>query len=270
MTTALTPQEIAILAEANHAQDEAREKAKAGEFSQAERLLLKAQEIRKKAKTADVHGTACLLDELGALRARQGKFNEALSSFSEALDLLSGAYYAGHYYLAPVLEHTGDAYQALDKLEDAESNYTKALEIFEKTLSGEHRTTLVTMHKLAGVQRRLGKLADAEKVLNKGLKQIDTPLGPAEEFRYELALVLQAQDKTAEAEGQFKQAVEGFWQRRNMARLSACLESFGQFLAKAGRKADSEAILSQARRFKDIPSAYTDAEEFFPSTLLRA
>lgn len=270
MSSNLSPQKIADTAESNHAQDQAKALMAKHDYVKAESIYQTAINLKKKADTDDFYGLACLTEELGVCRLKAGKPQDALSSFQDALKILEEHYYAGHYYLAPVLEHMGVASAALSKWEEAESHYKRALDIYEKTLSGEHRYTLTTMHKLASTQRQLGKFADAEAVLNKGLKQIDTPLGPSEEFRYELALMYQDQGKNTEAEAQFKQAIEGYFQRRNFSRLADCLESFGTFLAKIDRKAASQTILTQAKKFKEVSRGYTHSEEFFPSTLLRA
>lgn len=266
----LTPEKIAQLAESNHYHDQAAEHCRQRKYEQAAALYKQAIEARKKVMGEADHGRALLLDELGFAYLKAGQSDKALASFQEALSLLETLYYAGHYFLGPVLEHMGDAACNMSKWEEAEGDYKRALDIYDKTLSGEHRSTLVTMHKLASVLRNLEKYADAEAVLNKGLKQIDTPLGPAEEFRYELARLYEAQGKTQEAETNFKQAVAGFRQRRNLPRLGTCLETFAAFLAKSGRKEESEEIAHQAKMFKQMPRDEEKAEDFFPATLLRA
>jgi tetratricopeptide (TPR) repeat protein len=270
MTEQLTAKNLAALSESNNLWAQAKECIHLHNRQQAESLYKQAIEKRIASMGENDHTVSQLLDELGALYLTVGRVEPALEQFKRACALLEKNFYAGHYYLGPVVEHLGDCAAKESKWEEAETQYKRALEIFDKTLSADHRSVLITQHKYATVLRKLGKYTDAEAVINKGLKTIDSPLGPAEEFRFELALLYQAQDKNAEAEAQYKLAIEGFRQRRNMPRLGTCLENFAILLKKQGREKDAKAMQDFADKFITVQHGYEDSEAFFPSTLLRA
>lgn len=270
MTEKLTAKNLAALQESNSLWAEAKVLAGNMERVAAETLYKQSIDKRIGALGEDDHTVSQLLDELGALYLGMGRVEPAREKFNRALALLEKNFYAGHYYLGPVVEHLGDCAAKENKWEEAETQYKRALEIFDKTLSGDHRSVYICMHKYSTALRKLGKYADAETVINKGLKTIDSPLGPAEEFRFELALLYQAQDKNAEAEAQYKLAIEGFRQRRNMPRLGTCLESFAALLKKMGREKDAKAMVDFAEKYAKVQHGYEESEAFFPSTLLRA
>src|SRR5271155_4741440 len=105
---------------------------------------------------------------------------EAEKLFKQAMEIVEKSFYAGHYNLAPILEHLTDLYVLQEKYADAEPVCVRALDIYDKTLSGEHRLIYETTYKLILIYRKLGKPAEVEKAVTKALKNLDTPLGPAE------------------------------------------------------------------------------------------
>lgn len=270
MTEKLTAKNLAALQESNNLWAEAKDRLHHQERTEAESLYKQAIEKRIVAIGEDDHTVSQLLDELGALYLLVGRVEPALEQFKRAIALLEKNFYPAHFYLGPVVEHLGDCAAREKKWEEAETQYKRALEIFDKTLSADHRSVLIAQHKYSTALRNLGKFTEAETVINKGLKAIDSPLGPAEEFRFELALLYQAQDKNAEAEAQYKLAIEGFRQRRNMPRLGTCLQSFAALLKKLGREKDAKAMSDMSEQFIKVQHGYEDSESFFSATLLRA
>ncbi|MGH9548120.1 MAG: tetratricopeptide repeat protein, partial [Terriglobales bacterium] len=146
----------------------------------------------------------------------------------------------------------------------------RLLDIVEKTMNGDHRYNFTTMHKLAFVYRTLKKYPEAEKLLLKALKTIDTPLGPCEEFKLDLALVCVDQDKNAEADTNFQQAINGFLQRKNYPRLAEALEAYAQFLNSQGRKEEAQQTEARAQHIRATNHTHEHPNDIFPSTLLRA
>lgn len=270
MTEKLTAKNLGALNESNTLWAKAKACLPHKERIEAESLYKQAIDKRIAAIGEDDYSVSQLLDELGALYLEMGRVEPALEQFNRAVALLEKNFYAGHYYLGPVVEHLGDCAAKQGKWEEAETQYKRALDIFDKTLSGDHRFVFITMHKYATALRHLSKFTEAETVVNKALKTIDSPLGPAEEFRFDLALLYQAQDKNPEAEAQYKLAIEGFRQRRNMPRLGTCLESFAGLLKKMGREKDAKAMNELAEKYVKVQHGYEESEAFFPSTLLRA
>lgn len=270
MTEKLTSSTVVSFAESNDLWHRAKESLQAGQVAEAESLYKQALDKRIAALGEGDHTVSEIIDEIGVMYLHTGKIDVAKAEFQRALGLLEKSFYAGHYYLGSVVEHLGDCAAKEAKWDEAEVQYKRALEIYEKTLSADHRSILIAMHKLSETYRHSSKFTEAETVINKGLKQIDSPLGPAEEFRYELALLYQAQEKLPEAEAQFKLAIEGFRQRRNVPRLGTCLQSYSDYLKKVGRDKDAASMAAFAQQYKDASLGYEESAAFFPATLLRA
>jgi len=249
--------------------DDARAAKSRGEKVQAEALFKKAIEERTKAVGAGDGSIGAYTHELGACQLSHGDYAAAEETLKKALELTEKAYYAVHFALAPILDDLSDLYLRQDKFADAEPILLRQLDIVDKTCSGDHRLTFETMHKLAYVQRKTGKAADAEKILLKALKTIDTPLGPIEEFRLDLAILYEEMGKTAEAETNFKQAVTGFEQRKNYRRMADAVLAFGSFLKKNGKQA-------QAKKAEELGAQIREGHgsdptgDIFSATLLRA
>jgi len=122
--------------------------------------------------------------------------------------------------------------------------------------------------KLAHVYEKLDKWTDAETLINKAIKQLDTPLGPAAEFRYRLAVILASLGKNDEAIAAFHQAIEGLQQRGDHPRLANCLESFAALLRKCGQEDEAKRISQRVQLIRRTwPNETID---IFPATLLRA
>ncbi|HEY9682230.1 MAG TPA: tetratricopeptide repeat protein [Drouetiella sp.] len=239
------------------------------QFSRAESLFEQAAKRREKAIGEDV-SVAQILDELGAVQIALGKYADAEKTLTNALSMAEKALYAGHGLLVPFCQHLADLFILQSKWAEAEPYAARALEISEKTLSGEHRTTLQNIQRLGMVQSKLDKQAEAEKTLTKALKHIDSPLGPLEEFKYELAMLFQAQGKTAEAEKAYKEAIEGLEYRSALPRLAQCLTSYAEFLKANNRAGETEKLLERAKTAREASRDWHHSPDIFPSTLLRA
>ncbi len=250
--------------------DESKELMRDKKYAEAASALRAALEIRKSAIGDKDVSIAQLLDELGVALAAAGQVDEAMQCFSQALTILEAIYYPGHAWIAPVLMHMVDIYLAQNKLAEAEPLCQRALAIDDKALTGEHRQTLECTLKLATIYMKLAKNADAEKLLTKATKQVDTPLGPLEEFQFLLAQISELEGKKDDADKLYKSAALGYEQRRNYSRLAACLSRYGEFLRKENRKDEANVVDERAKKFKEFSSCMNPNEDLFPSTLLRA
>lgn len=249
--------------------DQGRIAARRRQFSQAANLFDQAAKRREKALGDDIT-VAQIQDELGSVQIALGKYDEAEKTLTGALAMAEKVLYPAHGSLVPILQHLADLFILQNKWTEAEPYATRALEISEKTLSGEHRTTLLNIQRLGMVQHKLNKQADAEKTLTKALKHIDSPLGPLEEFKYELAMLFQAQGKVAEAEKAYKEAIDGFEYRSSLPRLAECLTSYAEFLKANNRASESEPFLARAAQARENSRDWHHSPDIFPSTLLRA
>lgn len=238
-------------------------------YPAAQQLYTAALDSRTEALGKDV-SVAQIMDEFGTLCVELGEFGIAEQLFNDAAAMIESIFYAGHATLAPMLEHLADMYIKQGKYAEAEPIATRALEVNDKTLTGEHRTTLQSVYRLAEVQRKLGKFADAEKTLTKALKHVDTPLGPLEEFKYNLALLFEDQGKAPEADKAYQEAIEGFEYRRTLPRLAQCLDSYAAFLKKNNRADEAGKASLRAEKMREISKDWNHSQDMFPSTLLRA
>lgn len=263
-----TPERAAILFQSESLLEQARECKGKQRYELAEALYKEALDKRLSVLGQDDPSIANVIFELGLLYESIGREEEAINLYEQAVSILEKAFYPGHGKLAPILEHQADCYIRLGKLLEAEPILKRAVEINEKTLSAEHRQTLESAHKLARLCQKLGKLTEAETILTKALKQLDTPLGPAEEFHYDLALVYAGQGKMMEAEKAFKEAIEGFKSRGNYGGLVKCLEGYAELLKTQNRKTDLEEVEAAAKRMR--AAKYMGQRDVFPATLLRA
>jgi tetratricopeptide (TPR) repeat protein len=268
MSSELTAEQVKNLSEASARFLEGRLNFQSGQYEEAELLLKDAFRLRELALGKEDQGLASIADELGLSYMAHGRYEDAEQQFKTSLAILEKNFYPGHARHYPVLEHLGDCLTARQEYAEAEPVLKRALEISEKTVSGEHRAIFELIWKLAGVYQKLEKYSDAEVLLAKGMKQLETPLGPIDEFRYQLAVILAALGKDNEAEVAYRQAIEGLTKRRDYKRLTECLDSFAGFLKKIGQTSQSEEASKRARL---IRQTYGKSDhDIFPATLLRA
>jgi tetratricopeptide (TPR) repeat protein len=271
MTTNISnPEQITTnLYQAEKLWDEAHQARAAHQNASAERLYKEAI-TKLQAVLGDDASVAKAMDELGALYMDCGKDAEAEQQFKASVEVAEKKYYAGHASVAPALDHLADLYIRQGNFTEAEPVAVRAVEVNDKTLSGEHRCTLKSLHNLALVQMKLGKVAEAEKTLTKALKSLDTPLGPYQEFKYDLARLYEEQGKTVEAEKAYKEAIEGFEYRHNIPRLVECMESYAALLSKGDRKDEGAKLKKRADKMRELVKDCHPHGDMFPSTLLRA
>ncbi len=266
----LTASALQNLSESEWTVDKARQYLKAGKFELAEELLSQAVNKRKAAMDAKDPGVADLLDQLGEVKVELGKYGEAHECFDTALKIYEQVFYAGHFKLGPVFNHQSTCYIKEGKFEAALEVCLKAQDIFGKTLSGEHRLALEAAYKLATIQRQLGKSDEALKVITKVKKNVETPLGPFEEFAFLEALLQEDEKKPDLAEKAYQIAIAGFKQRRAFKRLGQCMQRYSEFLREQGKKTESEEAARQAQNYKHLGEGQSRSDDIFPSTILRA
>jgi tetratricopeptide (TPR) repeat protein len=240
------------------------------DWNKSQELLLMALEKRRGALGEAEPGVGLILDKLGVSYLRAKVFDKAMNCFQESEQILQKAYYAGHACLAPVLENEVDCLNEQEKYSEAEPIMKRALDINEKTLAGDHRVVLESLRKLALIYRHLARPAEAITLLNKALKPLEpSPLGPTEEFRYELALNYIDENKSDQATDQLMQAIGGFKQRLNFARLEDCFRTLSQVLLKAGKKSEAEAAQLSATRYGLMTDHCQSSDSLYPATFLR-
>ncbi len=235
-----------------------------------ERLLIDALEKRQQALGNADSSSGVILDKLGQTYQFLNQLELAASTFASARTLLEKAFYVGHASLAPVLEHSADCLIAQGQWAEAEPFLKRALEINEKTLANEHRSTLRCVLKLAATFLQLKRPAESEALLLKSMKFVETPLGPAEEFRYQVAVACLQQSKHDQAIEQISQAIGVFRQRHNYGRLADCYDVYVQALAAVGKLTEAGSAKLEAVRFKLLSNSHPYVHDILPATYLRA
>lgn len=265
----LTFKAMENLSESEWKVDKAKLYLRQGKYDVAETLFSEAINQRKSAVGTMDPGVADLLDQLGEIKVELQKYQEAHECFDTALKIYETVYYAGHYKLGPVFNHQATCYIKEGKFEAALDVCLKAQDIFGKTLSGEHRLALEAIYKLATIYRQLAKPDEALKLITKAKKNVETPLGPFEEFAFLEALLQEDSKKPDLAESSYQQAIAGFKQRRSFRRLSQCMQRYAEFLKSQSKNKEADAALHEAQRYKAIGEASSKSEDIFPATLLR-
>jgi tetratricopeptide (TPR) repeat protein len=241
-----------------------------GKYSEAEAKFKSALEKRISAVGENDRSVAELLKQLGENSQIAGDAGAALTYFQKAVTVLEVTYYAGHALIAPILEHMTNILFAQGKFAEAEPVCQRALEISDKTLSGEHRQTLALTVKMAAIEMKLDKFAEAEKLLTKSSKNVDSPLGPLEEYQFMLAQIQEQLGKPEEADKLYKAAAAALEQRKSYATLVACLDKYVAFLKKQSRQKEVPEIEQKAAKFKAFCLNWHHNPDIFSSTLLRA
>lgn len=258
------------LSESEWTVDKAKDYLKAGNFTVAEQLFTQAVNQRKNAVGTEDPGVADLLDQLGEIKVELNKYSEATECFESALQIFEKTYYAGHFKVGLVYSHLTTCYIREGNFEKALDVCLKAQDVFSKTLSGEHRMALEAVYKLATIYRQLKKPDEAIKVITKAKKNVDTPLGPGEEFAFLEALLQEDENKPELADKCYRDAIAGFKQRRAFKRLGQCLQRYSEFLKGQNKTTEAEKAAAQAQHYKSIGEGQSRSDDIFPATLLRA
>ncbi len=242
-----------------------------GKLELAENQFSDAILTRKQAvgDVADA-GVADLLDQLGEVKMELNKYQEAHECFDSAITIYEKLYYPLHFKLGPVLSHKATCFIREGKWEQALDLCLKAVDIFSKTLSGEHRLTLEATYKLCTIYRHLKKPDEAIKLIAKTKKNVDTPLGPMEEFSFLEGLLNEDEGKADLADKAYLEAINGFRKRRNLKRLADCLARYSEFLKKQNRNEEATKAATEADFLKITSAQISRSDDLFPSTLLRA
>ncbi|MDZ4834617.1 MAG: tetratricopeptide repeat protein [Candidatus Melainabacteria bacterium] len=269
MNAIVGAENIALLYESQVLGSRADKCAARCDWNENERLLLLALEKWQNAVGSSDPSIGAILDKLGQAYLALNLIEKAMDAFGEAASLLEMDYHAGHASLAPILEHEADCFIRQQRYAEALPLLKRALEINEKTISSEHRSTLKCMQKLANLYSKLDRPVDAEGLLTKAMKHVDTPLGPAEEFRYQLALVYLQQNKHEEAIEQLLQAIKDFRQRHNYGRLSDCLVIYSNVLRQSGQLESADQVNANAGHYRELAAVSPYPQDIYPTTFLR-
>ncbi len=223
-----------------------------GHYSEAERHLRRALDIRRSTLPRGDPQTLASVSNLGLLFRAQGRLAEAEQALDEALEGRRRALGPDDPATLASVFHMGALLLALGRLEEAEHYCREALAGNRRILGDGHTDTLGALSELGGVLYARGNLPDAERCYRDALAGFRQALG--DDHPKTVALVgdvgqvLMARGAYAEAEAHVREALDG--SRRvygdDHPHTHVALSRLGSVLWKLGRLADSEQFLREA------------------------
>jgi serine/threonine protein kinase len=136
-----------------------------GHYPEAEGLLKKALDERRRLLGDEHEDTLASVTDLGYLFWQQARYEEAETILSEGLETARSALGEDDPVTLSIANNLGIAYKNQSRYEEAKAIYLDTLERQKRTLSEEHPDTLGTASNLAGVHSRQGDYALAEELL---------------------------------------------------------------------------------------------------------
>jgi len=183
-----------------------------GKYAQAQPLLEKALEIRRRLLTDDHPDTADSFSGLAGSLAYHGKYTEAQPLFEKALEIYRRLLTDDHPFTAQSYNNVAMNLSAQGKYAQAQPLLEKALEIKRRLLTDDHSDTALSYNNLALNLNAQGKYAQAQPLYEKALEirrrlltddHADTAAG-----YNNLAANLYAQGEYAQAQPLYEKALE--------------------------------------------------------------
>ncbi len=144
--------------------------ADAGQFTNAEPILIDCLKRTERIEGADSMSTAISLANLGELMLAEGKLDEAEKYNRQSLQIMQKLFDRDHPHphMAVVLEDLGQIYSKRGKFEESEKHLQEAIAIWEQTAKGFTNPLAATAYiYLAEVYQVTNRYADAESLLKK-------------------------------------------------------------------------------------------------------
>ncbi len=142
----------------------------AGRYTEAERLLREALEMRRALLGARHPDVATSLDSLAVVLQDQGKLAEAERLLREALEMRRALLGVQHPDVATTLNNLALVLQDQGKLAEAERLLREALEMKRALLGAQHPDVATILNNLGLVLKGQGKLAEAERLYREALE----------------------------------------------------------------------------------------------------
>ena len=152
--------------------EQVRDEKDKAHYSESEKLLLKAREIKKSLLGPGHLEVAKMDHELADVYRRQGKYRTAEELYKKSLQVIKKVLGEEHPDTVESYHNLAVVYMGQGKYKEAEDLYKRSLLITEKILGKEHPDMAVSYNGLAGVYEHLGKYREAEELYQKSLKII--------------------------------------------------------------------------------------------------
>lgn len=231
-------------------------------YDAAEPLYRRALDIMEKALGKDHPYTAGVLNNLGGVYYSQKKYDEAEPLFKRALDIREKVLGKDHPDTAMTISHLAVLYARQGRYAEAEPLLERTLDINERVLSQAHPQIIRALTNLGGFYYSQKKYAEAEPYYKRLLELAEralnkNPPGATAQLNslslnyaallQSLALTYFYQDKHAEAEPLYKQALD--IRERILGKehedVATILVNYAALLRKTNR--DEEAVKMETR-----------------------
>jgi serine/threonine-protein kinase len=187
-----------------------------GLFGQAEPLLERALEIRRRVLGDEHRDTLASISDMGELLSREGKLGEAERYQREALEERRRTLGGDDQDTLTSINNMGTLFRDQGKLDEAEPYLREALEGRRRVLGNDHTDTMTSISNLSSLLRDRGKLEEAEPYHREALEGYRRVLGNDHPDTLiainNMGLLLRTRGKLDEAEPYYREALEG--QRR--------------------------------------------------------
>ncbi|KAJ1639406.1 hypothetical protein T492DRAFT_1117215 [Pavlovales sp. CCMP2436] len=212
-------------------------------------------------------GNLGLTDSLGRLLQAQGKLGEAEPLLRRALEGREEQLGESHPDTLASVNNLAVLLKAQGKLAEAEPLYRRALEGHEKQFGASHLNTLNSVNNLAALLQAQDKLDESEPLLRRALEGCKDQLGASHPralkgrekqlgashldtltFVNNLAALLKAQGKLAEAEPLFRRALEGREKQLGASHpdILTSVSSLASLLQVQGKLVEAEPLYMRA------------------------
>ncbi len=219
-----------------------------GNLAQAEPLITKVVEVRRRALGEDHPRTLASMDDLGRLYLEQGDYARAEPLFTKVLESQRKVQGNEHPDTLNTINDLACLYRAESKYAQAEPLFILTLDARKRVLGDEHPDTLNTMSDLAMLYRDQSMYAQAESLLRRVSEARRRVLGEEHpdtaNALSSLAGIRFMQQRYAEAESLLREALQrqeekipGSWQQYDSQSL------LGATLARQAKFAEAEPLL---------------------------
>ena len=182
-----------------------------GNYAEAERLVLRLQEMAEGPLADDPRVLAVALKTRAALHRAQFRYAEAEPLYKQVLAIYEELRGAEDPYTAQSLNDLAAMYVKLGRYAEAEPLVKRVLEIKKEAVLAEHPATVGSLNDLALIYKNLGRYAEAESLYKRALAIREKKLGPnhseTASSLQNLAILYRAQRRCTEAEPLYKRAL---------------------------------------------------------------
>jgi CHAT domain-containing protein/tetratricopeptide (TPR) repeat protein len=140
-----------------------------GDYSKAEKLLIRSLVISEKALGASHLNVAATLSSLGRVYKMQGDFSRAEQLLSRSLAIKESALGPGHPGVAKALSNLAGLYKVQGQFDKAEQLYFRSIAIQKKALGNDNLNIAFTLNNLAELYEVQGLFDKAEQLYIRSL-----------------------------------------------------------------------------------------------------